>query len=319
MGYKVVLTDHVFPEESLVSEVLAHVGAVLEVHETLVEDELCRITRDADAVLVERAHITARVVAGMERCRIIVRHGVGYDTLDVDAATEAGICVCNVTDYCTPEVADHAMAMLLALCRTLLPLDAEVRSGGWSVYAGGGKNRRIEGQTLGIVGFGKIGAALARRAAGFGLKLLGYDPYVGLDAMAAHGVKKVDLEELLRQSDMVSLHLPLSAQTRHILDAERIALMKPSAIVVNTSRGGLVDQRALYQALVEGRLAGAGLDVFEQEPPGIHKLFKLDNAVVTNHMGWYSEEAMRDLQRKTAEEAVRVLSGQPLLNWLNRW
>ncbi len=308
MGYSVVLTDHVFPEASLIEEVRDQVGAQLEVHDCLDEDGLIEITRAADAVVVERAQITRRVVASMERCRIMVRHGVGYDTLDVDAATEAGICVCNVTDYCTQEVADHAVALLLALARSLFPLDAQVRAGGWDVFAGAGMNRRIEGQILGLVGFGKIGLAVARRAGGFGMEVVAYDPYVGADAMQAVGVRKVELEELLRISDMVSLHLPLLASTRHLLNADRIRLMKPTAFVVNTARGGLVDQKALAEALAEGRLAGAGLDTFEKEPPAADDpLLKLPNVIVSPHAAFYSTTSLRELHRRVARRIAQVL------------
>lgn len=308
MSYKVVLTDHVFPEASLIEEILAKVGSQLEVHECLEEEGLIEITRDAEAVLVERARITRRVISNMERCRILVRHGVGFDTLDVEAATEAGICVCNVTDYCTQEVADHAMALLLALSRTLFLWDAEVRRGGWNVFTDGGKNRRIEGQVLGLVGFGKIGQAVARRAEGFGLQVVAYDPYIGAQAMEAVGVKKMELEELLRISDMVSLHLPLSAQTRHLINADRIRLMKSTAFLVNTARGGLVEQQALGEALVEGRLAGAGLDTFEQEPPAAEDLVrKLPNVILSPHAGFYSQGSLRELHVRMAEQVAQFL------------
>ncbi len=318
MGFKVVLTDHVFPEESLVTAVREHAGAELEVHQCRDEAGLIEITRDADAVLVEMAHITRRVIENMTRCRLIGRHGVGYDTLDVAAATDAGIPVCNVTDYCTSEVADQAMAMLLALARSLFPADREVRSGGWDVFAACGKNRRIEGQTLGIVGFGKIGQAVGRRGAGFGLNLLAYDPYVSAEASAAAGAKKTELDELLAASDMVSLHLPLSAATHHLINAERLALMKPTAFLVNTSRGGLVDMKALAVALGEGRLGGAGLDVFEQEPPARDDpLLKMPNVITAPHAGFYSQGSLVDLHVRQAKQVAAVLAGKRPDNLLN--
>lgn len=318
MDRRVVLTDHVFPEESLISEVRVHTGADLGVFECLDEDVLIQITRDADAVHVERARITRRVVEAMVRCLVIVRHGVGYDTLDVKAATDAGILACNVTDYCTREVADHTMALLLALARSLVRADGEVRAGGWDVFRATGSTRRIEGQTLGLAGFGKIGQAVARRAAGFGLKLLAYDPYVGPKVVRAHGAAKVDLETLLRESDLVSLHLPLFEGTRHLLNDERIGLMKPTAFVVNTSRGPLIDERALARALAEGRLAGAGLDVFEKEPPAPDDpLLKLPNVIVSPHSAFYSEDSLFELHTRMAKQTAAVFQGRRPDNLLN--
>ncbi len=318
MSHKVVLTDHVFPEESLVAQVRMQAGVDLEVHHIHDEDKLIEITRDADAVLVEMAHITRRVIEHMTRCRLISRHGVGYDTLDVDAATDAGIMVCNVTDYSTSEVADHAMSMLLALARSLFAADREVRSGGWDVFAACGKNKRIDGQTLGIVGLGKIGQAVAKRGAGFGLNLVGFDPYVTPDAMSALGVKKMELDELLAVSDLVSLHVPLSATTHHLINAERIAVMKPNAFLVNTSRGGLVDLAALTVALQEGRIAGAGLDVFEKEPPARDDpLLNLPNVILSPHAGFYSEGSLVDLHTRQAKQVAAVLAGKRPENLLN--
>lgn len=318
MSHKVVLTDHVFPEESLVDQVRIQAGADLEVHHIHDEDGLIEITRDADAVLVEMAHITRRVIENMTRCRLISRHGVGYDTLDVDAATDAGIMVCNVTDYSTSEVADHAMAMLLALARSLLAADREVRAGGWDVFAACGKNRRIDGQTLGIVGLGKIGQAVAKRGAGFGLNLVGYDPYIPAEAMEAFGVRKMELDDLLRVSDLVSVHVPLSASTHHLMNADRIALMKPTAFLVNTSRGGLVSLAALTVALQEGRLAGAGLDVFEKEPPARDDpLLQLPNVIVSPHAGFYSQGSLVDLHTRQAKQVAAVLTGNRPDNLLN--
>ena len=318
MSHKVVLTDHVFPEESLVAQVRMQAGVDLEVHHIHDEDKLIEITRDADAVLVEMAHITRRVIEHMTRCRLISRHGVGYDTLDVDAATDAGIMVCNVTDYSTSEVADHAMSMLLALARSLFAADREVRSGGWDVFAACGKNKRIDGQTLGIVGLGKIGQAVAKRGAAFGLNLVGFDPYVTPDAMSALGVKKMELDELLAVSDLVSLHVPLSATTHHLINAERIAVMKPNAFLVNTSRGGLVDLAALTVALQEGRIAGAGLDVFEKEPPARDDpLLNLPNVILSPHAGFYSEGSLVDLHTRQAKQVAAVLAGKRPENLLN--
>jgi D-3-phosphoglycerate dehydrogenase / 2-oxoglutarate reductase len=231
------------------------------------------------------------------------------------AASERRIMVANVPDYGTDEVSSQAVALALAVSRRLWLHDREVREGRWST----GVLQpmfRLRGRTLGLVGFGRIARMTLEKFAGFGFgRVLVNDPRAELP----EGVERADIDTLCAESDVISLHAPFNEQTRHLINAERIARMKPNAILVNTARGGLVHTDALYEALAARRILGAGLDVFEQEPPGIHKLFSLDNVVVSNHMGWYSEEAMRDLQRKTAEEAARVLRGETPLNWLNRW
>jgi D-3-phosphoglycerate dehydrogenase len=313
MSHLVVLTDHVFPDEDAVIEqrVLERAGARLEIHECRDEDRLLDIVRHADGLLVERAPINRRVIAGMERCLVIARYGVGYDCIDVPAATEAGIIVCNVPDYCIPEVADHTMALLLDLARSTIKLDAEVRRGVWDVYSGGKTNRRIEGQVLGMIGSGRIGRAVARRAIAFGLQVIVFDPYVDAETMKSFGARKVGLEELLKAADFVTLHVPLTDETRHLLNAERIRLLKPTAYLINTARGGLIDQKALTEALMEGRLAGAALDVLEQEPPAPDDpLLKLPNVILNPHAAFYSKGASDDLHRMAAEEVARVLQGQ---------
>lgn len=313
MTHLVVLTDHVFPSADAVIEqkVLEPAGARLEIHERLDEDGVLEIVRHADGLLVERAPINRRVIAGMERCLVVARYGVGYDCIDVQAATDAGIIVCNVPDYCVPEVADHTIALLLDLARSTFQLDAEVRRGVWDVYSGGKTNRRIEGQVLGMVGSGRIGRAVAKRAIAFGLQVIVFDPYVDAEAIKSFGARKVELEELLKTADFVTFHLPLTAETRHLFGAERIRLLKPTAYVVNTARGGLIDQKALTQALMEGRLAGAALDVLEQEPPDpSDPLLKMPNVILTPHAAFYSKGASDDLHRMAAEEVARVLRGQ---------
>lgn len=270
---------------------------------------------DADVVLVRESPVSRRVIDAMTRCRAVIRYGIGVDNIDQAAARERGIKVANVPDYGTDEVSSQAVALALAVSRRIGLHDAEVRAGRWST----GVLRpmfRLRGRTLGLVGFGRIARMTLEKLAGFGFgRVLVHDPKTDMPA----GVEHTDLDTLFAEADVISLHAPLNAQTKHMVDARRIALMRPTAILVNTARGGLVDTQALYEALRERRILGAGLDVFEQEPPGAHPLFGLDNVVVTNHMGWYSEEAMRELQLKTAQEAVRVLRGEEPLHWLNRW
>jgi D-3-phosphoglycerate dehydrogenase len=279
------------------------------------EDSAIQAVGDADVVLVRESPISRRVIDAMTRCQAIIRYGIGVDNIDQVSARERGIKVVNVPDYGTDEVSSQAVALAMAVSRRIGLHDAEVRAGRWStgvlqpMY-------RLRGRTLGLVGFGRIARMTLEKLSGYGFgRILVHDPSAALPA----GVEQVSVDELCEQADLITLHAPLNAETRHLINARRLALMRSTAILVNTARGGLIDTDALYEALRARRILGAGLDVFEQEPPGAHPLLSLDNVVVTNHMGWYSEEAMRELQRKTAQEAVRVLRGEEPLHWLNRW
>jgi D-3-phosphoglycerate dehydrogenase / 2-oxoglutarate reductase len=299
-------------EESL----LAEAGARFALRPCLRDEAAAQAAvRDADVVLVRESPVSRKVIEAMEHCQAIIRYGIGVDNIDQAAASQRRIQVANVPDYGTDEVSSHAVALALGIARHLNLHNAEVRAGRWST----GVLQpmvRWRGRTLGLVGFGRIARMTLEKLQGFGFgRVLVYDP----TADVPPGVEKTDMDSLCAQADVISLHAPLNPQTRHLIDARRLALMRSTAILVNTARGGLVDTDALYEALKERRILGAGLDVFEHEPPGAHPLLQLSNVMVTNHMGWYSEESMRELQRKTAEEAVRVLRGHPLLHWLNRW
>jgi len=272
--------------------------------------------QDADVVLVRESPLSRAVIEALPRLRAVVRYGVGVDNVDLAAARERRIMVANVPDYGVDEVSSQAVALALAVARRLPLHDAEVRAGRWT----GGVLKpmyRWRGRTLGLVGYGRIARMTEEKLLGFGFaRVLVHDPHAELPA----GVRAVDLDTLFAQSDVVSLHAPLNAETRHLANARRLALMPPGAILVNTARGGLVDLDALHAALAAGHLLGAGLDVFDPEPPDLpHPLFALDNVIVTNHVGWYSEESMRELQRKATEEAVRVLRGEPPRHWVNPW
>ncbi len=272
--------------------------------------------RGADVVLVRESPVSRAVIDAMDRCRGIIRYGIGVDNIDSEAARERHIAVANVPDYGIDEVSTQTVALLLAVVRRLRLHDREVREGRWST-AVLEPMYRLRGRTLGLVGYGRIARMTHAMLAGFGFaRVLVHDPR----AILPSGACAASLDELCREADVISLHAPLTDETRHQIDARRIALMRSTAIVVNTARGGLVDLDALYQALAERRILGAGLDVFEHEPPDPkHPIFALDNVAVTNHIGWYSEESMREVQRKAAEEAVRVLQGEPPRHWLNRW
>jgi D-3-phosphoglycerate dehydrogenase / 2-oxoglutarate reductase len=279
------------------------------------EDDLLRQCGEADALLVQYGLVTRRVIEGLPRLRLVVRYGVGVDGVDLAAATERGVPVANVPDYGTDEVANHAVALLLALARKITRLDRQTRAGRWDVFEALPVHR-LAGQTMGIVGCGRIGSRVARKLGGFDVRLLGHDPYI---KEFPPGVQPTRLETLLAESDYVTLHCPLTGGTRHLIDGPALARMKPSAVLVNTARGGIVDTAALAEALEHGRLAGAGLDVTEQEPlDRASPLFRMEQVIVTPHAAWYSEEGRSDLKRRVAEEAVRVLlRGEPPRNCVN--
>lgn len=271
----------------------------------------------AAAVLVRESPIDARALDAMAGCRVIVRYGVGVDNIDLKGAAARGIYVANVPDYGVEDVSDHALALLLAVSRRIVSRDRDVRAGAWNV-ARAEPMYRLRGRTLGLLGYGRIAAAFHRKASALGFaRTLIHDPFL---KDVPGGAALADVETLCREADVLSLHAPLTPETRHILNRDRIALLKPEAIVVNTGRGPLVDSAALAEALHAGRLFGAGIDVFEVEPPPADDpLLHAPRTVVTDHTAWYSEQAVADLQRKAAEEVARVLRGDAPLHWVNRW
>jgi D-3-phosphoglycerate dehydrogenase / 2-oxoglutarate reductase len=314
---RVTIIDDGYDRYDVEREVLSRVGAEAVLRPCRGDARaVVDAIQDADAVLVRESPVTAAAIHAAPRLKGIVRYGIGVDNVDRDAATARRIYIANVPDYGTEDVSDHAMALLLAVARRVPSRDAFVRGGGW--YSGSRERmHRLAGKTLGLLGYGRIAQAFERKMRGFGIaRVLAFDPYAELPP----GVEAASVEALCREADYLSLHAPLTPETRHILDAERLALLKPSAIVVNTSRGALIDEEALATALQEGRFFGAGLDVFEAEPPVAgNPLLRLPNVVLSDHAGWYSEESVAELQRKAAEEVARILSGQPPMNWTNRW
>ena len=314
---RVVAIDDGYASYDQEIALLAEAGAAFEVAPCRGSvDAAIASTREADVVLVRESPLPRQAIEAMQRCRAIIRYGIGVDNIDQAAASERHIRVANVPDYGTEEVATQTVALALAVVRRLRLHDAELRAGRWSTGVLQPMHR-LRGATLGLVGYGRIARRTHEMLAGFGFaRTLVSDP----SHQPPEGTEGTDVDTICREADLISLHAPLTAATRHIVDARRIALMRPTAVLVNTARGGLVDLDALASALAERRILGAGLDVFEHEPPDpAHPIFRLDNAVLTNHIGWYSEEAMRDLQRKAAEEVVRVLRGEAPLHWLNRF
>lgn len=321
--FKVVITDFDYGDNDIERAILEPIGARVVGLQAKSEDDLLADARDCDAIMNQYARVGARTIGVMERCKVIARYGVGVDIVDVDEATRRGILVTNVRDYCTEEVADHAIALWLTLARKLPHYDRATHAGIWR-WQSGQPVHRLRGRTMGIVSFGKIGQAIGVRARAFGVEVVVYDPYLSTEAIGAHGARKVEKDELLRLSDYVMMQVPMTPETRHFLGPREFGIIKPGAIIINTGRGPTIDNKALYEALVSGRVAGAGLDDPEEEPakraswnPSDNPLFSHESVVVTPHAAYYSEESIRLAREIAASEVARVLTGQKPLNAVN--
>ncbi len=284
------------------------------------EDQVIAATAEADAVLVREAPLTHKVIETLRRCRAIVRYGVGVDNIDLDAARQNKIYVANVPGYGTEEVSDHAAALLLGCVRTLLVRDTRLRQGRFETDINDDLYRTT-GKTLGLVGYGKISQALHRKWKGFlPTEVLVYDPFVEGAFIEEQGGTPVDMPTLLSKSDYISLHAPLTPETRHIINAKALQLVKPTVVIVNTARGELIEEKALIAALQEGRVLSAGLDVFEEEPLSQdHPLIHMTNVILSGHTGWYSKDAVHELQTRAAQEIRRVFQGTTPEYWVNPW
>lgn len=318
-----VITDYDYGNLDIERSILEPKGIDVVGLQAKSEDELLDAARTCDAIVNQYARVGARTIAAMTRCKVIARYGVGVDIVDVEAATRAGILVTNVRDYCTEEVADHAVALWLACARRLVEYDRATHQGIWR-WQSGQPVYRLRGRTLGIVSFGKIGQAIAERARAFGVEIVVYDPYVDDQMIAAHRVTRVDKAELLARADILMLQVPMTPETHHFLGAQEFAAMKAGSIVINTGRGPTIDNKALYQALVSGKVLAAGLDDPEEEPakratwtPADNPLFSLPNVLVTPHSAYYSEESIRSAREIAASEVARVLTGLHPLNPVN--
>jgi D-3-phosphoglycerate dehydrogenase len=288
---------------------LVEVNALLRPTQAQDEDGLIANLRDADVVLVSGAPITRRVMENMPRCRGVVRYGVGLDNVDVPAATSLGIVVAHVLDFCTEEVANHVILLVLACAKKLLPLDRRMRDGRWGGFPPA-EFPTIYGQTLGIVGLGQIGRSLGRKAQALGMEVIAHDPYAK-EGGEPPPARLTPLEDLLRQSDYVSLNSPLTQETFHFIGERELALMKPTAVLINTSRGPVVDEAALVKALREKQIAAAGLDVFEVEPlPASSPLLALDNVILTPHTAGISEKSARTVRTEVGKAAADLLAGR---------
>jgi D-3-phosphoglycerate dehydrogenase / 2-oxoglutarate reductase len=309
MSRKVLVTDHVFADLETERSLLEPHGADLILADETHEDVLVEAVAGAEAIMVCFAQVTEPVIvaAAASGCKLISRYGVGYDNIDIEAATRNGIVVTYVPDYCLDEVADHAMALLLGVGRGVVDADRSVRRGEWTVPHGA--VHRLRGRRLAVIGAGGIGRRVIERARAFGFEIVAFDPYI--EDWDLEVERAETMEVAFAEADAITLHVPLTGENRHMIDADSIARMNRSPIVVNTSRGPLVDMDAAADALQSGALSGVALDVTELEPPPAdHPLRAHPRAVLTPHMGFYSIEAQADLQRRAAEEVVRALTGE---------
>ncbi len=308
--WKILITDYAWPSIEPERQVLAEIGAELVAAETGEEAELLTFAPMVDGILTCWKQVRESVIAAAEKCQIIGRCGIGLDNIDVEAATERGIVVTNVPAYCIDEVSDHAMGLLLACARKIPRYNQAIKSGTWEQNIGP-TMRRIRGKTLGVVGFGRIARSIVPKAQAFGLTINVASPRTDPELIQQHGAQKVSFPELLETSDFITIHAPFTPETECMFSDAEFRAMKPTAYLINTARGGIVDTAALTAALRNAEIAGAGLDVLAVEPPEQNEeLFTLDNAVVTPHAAFISEESILDLQVAAATCIVEVLTGK---------
>lgn len=314
---KVVVTDYIEDNLEWEAEEFARHGIDFAAYQLKFkpEEELVPKLAGAEVIVVNMVKITASLLDQLPDCQLIIRHGIGYDNVDVDACTERGIQFSYQPDYCAEDVAEHAISLIFACARKVVEsrrtLEESSASGQWD-FSGIFPLYRMDGKTLGILGVGRIGSRVARKLGSFGLRIIGCDPYLSDERKAEIGIEFVDHDTLFRESDYLTVHTPLNDGTRHIINADNLARMKPTSIVVNTSRGGMVDTQALADALANGVIGGAGIDVYDVEPPPPElPLFQLDNCVLTPHTGWASEEAGWHIRKSIVDDALRWSKDQP--------
>lgn len=305
--FKIVITDCDHPSIEFEKEIFKQINSELILESCKTEEDVIAAAAEADGMINQYAPITKKVIQTLSKCKIISRYGVGVDNIDIEAATNHHIIVANVPDYCVDEVSTHAMSLILACARGLTVLDRKIREQKWD-FTIVKPLFRTEGQTVGLFGLGRIARKVAQKALGFGFEVIAYDPYV---SEADSNIKLIELDHLLVNSDYLSIHTPLTEETRYSFGRKAFKSMKKTAFLINTSRGPLVDEKALYVALKEKWIAGAAIDVMEKEPPDWdNPLFKLDNLIITPHISFYSEESYKELKVKTAEAVLSVLTGK---------
>jgi len=317
--FKIVFTDFDFPSIDIEKGIFNELDCEIFTPQTNDEEKLIEVCKDADALLVQYAQITERIINSMAKCKVISRFGIGVDSIDLKAAKAKGIYVCNVPDYCIDEVADHSLALILSLGRKIVQFSNSVKSGIWDALKIGRPIYNLKNQILGLVGFGKIPQNLSIKAINLFKEILIYDPFISFEVTKKFNVKAATFYEILRYSDFISIHCPLNENTRHMFSLREFQIMKKTAYIINTSRGAIINTPDLYQAIANGLIAGAGLDVLEKEPPGMDfELAKLDNVIITPHAGYYSETALEELHNKWAINVLKVLKGEEPVNVVNK-
>ena len=315
--FKVLITDAYHKSQHVEKEVLKKIGAEVETAHCKTEKEVIALSSDIDALLVSYVPISRRVLEHFKKCKVIVKYAVGINNIDLEAATEKGIYVANVPNYCIEEVSTHTVALLLSLVRNILIYDKSIKQGNWDPLIGD-PIFRIKNKVLGVIGFGHIGKRVIEKIRPFGLTILIYDPLSDNDLISKYGGKKVGLKTLLSESDYISLHCPLNKSTKHLIDFNEIDMMKKGVFIINASRGEIIHQKALYEALKNGKIAKAALDVLEKDPPSLTDIINTDNIIYTPHVAWNSFEAEIELRKTAAQEVKRVLEGEKPINLVNK-
>ncbi|MGB2783076.1 MAG: C-terminal binding protein [Atribacterota bacterium] len=315
--FKVLITDPYHQNFHIEKEILAEINAEIIIGHCKTEEDVIKICSNIDGILVSYIPIGKKVIENLHKCKVIVKYAVGIDNIDLEAATLKKIFVANVPRYCVEEVSTHTVALLLNLIRKISKYDQSVKRGCWDPLASD-PIFRLENRVLGIIGFGNIGKRVAEKFHPFKLSIIVYDPLLNDKIISKYGAKKVELETLLRQSDYISLHCPLNKHTKHLIDFKEIEIMKKGVFIINTSRGEIVNQKALYKALQDGKIAGAALDVLEKDPPSLIDIINADNIIYTPHVAWNSVEAETELRKSAAQEVKRVLEGGRPLNLINK-
>lgn len=310
----VVMTDYQYDSIAPISSKLQAQGVAFSTFQCRTEEEVIAVTRDAQVVITHFAPITRKVITELRCCKLIVRGAVGVDNIDVEAARQRGIPVANVPDYGRDDVANHVIMLMLALNKKVCLLNRAVKSGSWD-FNQAKPIHRLQGRVLGLLGFGGIARLVAKKSRILDMEVQAYDPYVSPEAAAEHHVAIRSLEEVLQTSDVISVHMPLNNTTRHLLNKEAFARMKPGAVLINTARGGIIHEADLVEALQSGKIGAAGLDVLDQERiEADNPLRNLDQVILTPHSAWYSEESVGILLNSVADEVLRALEGKPLRN-----
>ncbi len=316
--YKIIFTDYSFSDIEIERQVLEELDCEIVELQTKDEEKLYKQCKDADALIVETAQVNKKILDNMSKCKVISRYGIGVDSIDIEAASKKGIKVCNVSDYCLDEVADHSLALILSLGRKIIRLNDSVKTGAWDAVPLAKPLYNFKKSVLGIIGFGKIPQNLYPKVLPLFKDILVYDPYIGDDLIRKYNLHTATLYEIVRSSDFISIYCPLTEDTYHMFDQREFQLMKPMSFIINTSRGSIINTKALYSAIINKQIAGAGLDVLEEEPPGMeNELLKLDNVIITPHAAYYSESSLEDLKYKAALNVLKILKGDKPVNVIN--